>query len=95
MTTETTESSMAGKLRGNGPITLTKGESNELRDTILAVFKRDNQLQGQVTELQGLNTMMSLALYRKRLQVVHREHEDGTISFDLQNAPPPITETVN
>ena len=94
MTTEPQTSSMAVKLKGDGPITLTTDEANELRDTIRAVFKRDAGLLGQVTELQGLNTMMALGLYRKRLQVVHREHEDGTISFDLEPAPPdPVTDT--
>ena len=88
MTTETTESSMAAKLKGDGPITLDADEANELRDSIRAVFKRDDVLQGRVTELQGLNTMMALGLYRKRLQVVHHEHDDGTVSFDLQPAPP-------
>ena len=87
MTTETTASSMAAKLKGDGPITLTTAEANELRDSIRAVFKRDNQLQ-------ALNTMMALGLYRKRLQVIHHDHEDGTISFDLQPAPPdPLEDT--
>ena len=27
--------------------------------------------------------MMALGLYRKRLQVIHHEHDDGTVSFDL------------
>ena len=89
MTTEKPKtSSMAAKLKGDGPITLTTDESNELRDSLRAVFKRDDVLQGRVTELQGLNTMMALGLYRKRLQVVHYEHDDGTVSFDLQPAPP-------
>ena len=81
------ESSMAAKLKGDGPLELTEDEANELRDTLRAVFKRDNQLQ-------GLNTMMSLALYRKRLQVVHRDHDDGSISFDLEPAPPDPLEDV-
>ena len=88
MTTEKPKtSSMAAKLKGDGPITLTTDESNELRDSLRAVFKRDDVLQGQVAELQGLNTMMALGLYRKRLQVIHHEHDDGTVSFDLQPAP--------
>ena len=45
-------SSMAAKLKGNGPITLTTAEANELRDSIRAVFKRDDVLQ-------ALNTMMA------------------------------------
>ena len=43
---------------------------------------------------------MGLAIYRKRLQVIHEEHDDGSVSFDLQPAPPddePVTKplTVN
>ena len=87
MTTKPKTSTMAAKLKGSGPITLTKAEANELRDTVRTVLQRDDVLQGRVTELQGLNTMMALGLYRKRLQVIHHEHDDGTVSFDLQPAP--------
>ena len=84
--------SMAAKVTGEGKIKLTTAEANALRAMV-------RQLLGQVTELQGLNSAMALALYRKRLQVVHREHDDGTISFDLENAPPDpasdVAETVN
>ena len=90
----TTAASMAAKLKGDGALTLTADEANELRDSLRAVFKRDDVLQGQVTELTGLSNMMALALYRKRLQVVHHEHEDGTISFDLEPAPPDPLEDV-
>ena len=72
---------MAAKVTGEGPINLTTAEANALRGMV-------RQLLGQVTELQGLNTMMALGLYRQRLQVIHHEHEDGTVSFDLQPAPP-------
>ena len=90
MTTKpkTTALSMAAKLEGDGPITLTTAEANELRDTLQGLFEWDDQLLGQITQLQELNTMMALGLYRKRLQVVHHEHSDGTISFDLQPTPP-------
>ena len=90
MTTKpkTSRSTMAAKLKGDGPITLTTDEADELRASLRALFKRDDVLQGRVTELQGLNTAMALALYRKRLQVIHHEHKDGTISFDLEPAPP-------
>lgn len=82
---------MAKQIMGEGPMALTTAEANALR----AMVKK---LLGQVTELQGLNSMMALALYLKRLQVVHEEHEDGTISFDLEPASDPaadVPETVN
>ena len=39
MTTEAKTSSMAAKLKGDGPITLTKCEANELRDTLRGLFE--------------------------------------------------------
>ena len=72
---------MAAKVTGEGPMVLTTAEANALR----AVVKK---LLGDLSLAQGVNTAMLLALYRKRLQVVHHEHEDGTISYDLQPAPP-------
>ena len=98
MTTETTESSMAGKLRGDGPITLTKGEANELRDTIHTVLQRDNQLLLQVAQLQATNQVnicMAEALQRQGFVMKSVPQSDGTVAWDLQNAPPPIAETVN
>ena len=93
--TPTTEprpaASMAAQVTGEGPMALTTPEANALR----AVIKK---LLGQVTELQRLNSMMAHALAGKRLQVVHQEHEDGTISFDLEPAPDPAAdapETIN
>ena len=73
--------SMAKAIEGDGPIALTTREADALRSAITMMLK-------ELTELRGLNTAMALGLYRKRLQVVHHEHDDGTVSFDLQPAPP-------
>ena len=73
--------SMAKQVMATGPIALTTPEADALRAVI-------EKLLGQVTELQGLNTIMAAALYRKRLMVVHEEHDDGTVSFNLEPAPP-------
>ena len=78
---------MAAKVTGEGPLHLDADEADALR----AVVKK---LLGQVTELQGLNIAMVAGLFRRRLQVIHEEHADGTISFDLAPAPPdPLEET--
>ena len=98
MTTETTESSMAGKLRGDGPITLTKAEAQELRDTIRAVFKRDSELLLRMAQLEATNQVnicMGEALQRQGFIMKSVPQPDGTVAWDLQNAPPPIAETVN
>ena len=42
-----------------------------------------------------INTAMALAIYRKRLQVIHHEHDDGSISFDLQHEPEQQVTTIN
>ena len=43
MTTKPKTSTMAEKLKGDGPITLTKTEANELRDTLRGLFERDSR----------------------------------------------------
>ena len=100
MTTETKdiESSMAAKLRGDGPITLTKGEANELRDTVRTVFQRDTQLLLQLAQLQATNAVnicMAQALQRQGSIMKSVPQPDGTVAWDLQNKPQPATETVN
>jgi hypothetical protein len=41
---DTTASSMAAKLKGEGPITLTKAEANELRATLRGLFERGAEI---------------------------------------------------
>ena len=43
MTTKPKASSTAAKLKGDGPITLTKAEANELRATLRGLFERDSR----------------------------------------------------
>ena len=44
MTTEKPKtSSMAAKLKGDGPLTLTKAEANELRSTLRGLFEQDSR----------------------------------------------------
>ena len=74
-------------LAKKGPAAFTKGELAQLRAAFEDVSTTNLRLTGMV---RG----MAAALYRKRLQVVHHEHDDGSVSFDLQPAPPddePVT----
>lgn len=92
------QSSMAAKLTGDGPITLTKAESNELRATIRAVFARDDQLLLEVARLQAtdkVNICMAEALQRQGFVMKAEPQPDGKVAWDLQNKPQPATETVN
>ena len=74
---------LVDKLCGDGeePVVLTKGDLAQLRAAFEDVSTTNLKLTGMV---RG----MAAALYRKRLQVVHHEHDDGSVSFDLQPAPP-------
>ena len=100
MTTEpkTTASSMAAKLDGDGPITLTEDEANELRDTVRAVFKRDTRLLLRMAQLEATNQVnicMGEALQKQGLVMKSELNPDGTVGWNLENAPQPAAETVN
>ena len=70
------KTTLVDKMRSEGPVVLTKGELRQL-DTVFADLIQTN------LKLARLNSAMGLAIYRKRLQVVHEEHDDGSVSFDL------------
>ena len=98
MTTEPQTSTMAAKLKGDGPITLTTDEANELRDTIRTVLQRDTQLLLQLGQLQATNQVnicMAEALQRQGFVMKSVPQPDGTVAWDLQPKPQPIPETVN
>ena len=85
-----TTKTLIDKLRSGGPETFTKGELGEL----LAAFEDVTQENLKLTRMVD---GFAAGLYRKRLQLVHEEHDDGSVSFDLQPAPPdtePDTEPV-
>ena len=70
-------------VEGEG-LTLTPAEAAAFTRMMGAMHQRQVKADERLCELQGLNVAMSAALYRKRLQVVHTEHDDGSVSFDLQ-----------
>ena len=96
--TELKISSVAAKLKGDGPITLTKAEANELRATMRAVFARDDQLLLRLAQLEAtdaVNRCMAEALQKQGFVMKSEQNPDGTTGWNLQNAPQPITDTVN
>ena len=100
MTTKPQTSTMTEKLEGDGPINLDKDEASELRDTIRAVFERDNQLLLQLAQLQATNQVnicMAEALQRQGFIMKSELDPDGTTGWNLQNKPEPTpaSETVN
>ena len=98
MTNELQTSSMAAKLEGTGPITLTEDEANELRDTVRTVLQRDSELLLRMAQLEATNEVnicMAEALQRQGFIMKSEPQPDGSVAWNLQNAPPPITETMN
>ena len=81
---------MAAKVTAEGPIEMTTSEANTLR-----VMVKD--LIEQLTIAQGVNLALAEALTRQGFQLTHHEHSDGSVSYDLQNAPQPreIAEIMN
>ena len=91
-------STMAAKLKGDGPIALTEGEADELRASLRAVFARDDQMLLRLTELEATNRVnicMAQALKRQGFVMKAEPQPDGTVAWNLQNAPQPTAEIVN
>ena len=78
---------MAAQLTGDGPIALSQGEANALRAMLRQMIKLEGTLQSQGLELSNINTAMVAALKRNSFRLTHQEHDDGTITFDLENVP--------
>ena len=66
----------------DGPVSLDADEAATLKIIMLG-------LQKQLHIAQETNLVVAAALYRKHLQVVHREHDDGTFEVDLVRKPDP------
>ena len=76
-----TTKTLIDKLRSGWPEAFTPEELKQIHGAFEDITQENLQLR-------RLNSAMGLAIYRKRLQVIHEEHDDGSVSFDLQPAPP-------
>ena len=74
---------MAEKVTGCSPISRDVHRANEAQ-ALGALVRRLYEHKGA----RLLKTAMGLAIIRNGLEVRYHEHEDGTVSFDLQPAPP-------
>ena len=87
----TAKASLLEKLdrRGcTGGLSLTLPEADALTTEFELLLQR-------VAGLSNVNLAMAEAIKRQGFQVVHQEHEDGRVSFDLQRAPDDEHVTVN
>ena len=63
-------------LDSDGPLRFTESEASTLRVLVYG-------LQRSLSICQQTNYAIAAALYRKHLQVVHHENDDGTFTVDL------------
>ena len=77
---------MKGERDGEG-LTLTPAEVTSFKQMFVAMHQRQVETDEQLILSQGVNRAMIEALARRSLQLTHSEHDDGSVSFDLQNAP--------
>ena len=84
---------MKGDGEGDG-LTLTPAEATAFKLMMGAMHQRQVDTDSQLTIAQGVNRAMREAIGRQGFQLTPREHSDGSVSYDLQNAPqpPPMTE---
>ena len=89
---------MAAKLKGDGPIALTKAEANELRDTVRAVLQRDSQLLMRLVQLEATNEVnicMAEALQKQGFVMLYELNPDGSHGWNLQTKAEADAEIVN
>ena len=91
-------STMAAKLKGDGPMPLTKDEADELRASLRAVFARDDRLLQRLVELEATNQVnicMAEALQKQGFVMKHELNPDGSHGWNLQTKADADAETVN
>ena len=91
-------STMAAKLKGDGPIELTEGEADKLRASLRAVFARDDQLVMRLVELEATNQVnicMAEALQKQGFVMKHELNPDGSHGWNLQAKADADPATVN
>ena len=96
------ERSMNAKLlnivKGDGAgdgLTLTAAETLSFKLMMGAMHQQQVDTDAQLTIAQGVNRAMREAIARQGFQLTHVEHDDGTVSYDLQAAPQPTAEIMN
>ena len=65
-----------------------EAEANALRAMLRGLLQ-------ELTVAQGVNRAITEALYRQGFQLTHVEHDDGSVTYDLENAPRDAPPTVN
>ena len=83
-----------GDGEGDG-LTLTPAETLAFKLMMGALYQQQVDADGQLTIAQGVNRAMREAIARQGFQLTHIEHSDGSVTYDLENAPQPTAETVN
>ena len=78
---------MAEKVTGitDKPVTFTGPEAQALGALVRRLYEHNRELDFYKTE-------MGLAIIRNGLEVIRHEHEDGTVSFDLEHAPSQVAD---
>ena len=73
-------------------LTLTPAEATAFKLMMGAISQQQVDTDGQLTIAHGVNRAMIEALTRQGFRLTHQEHSDGSVSYDLQNAPQPTTD---
>ena len=85
---------MKGDGEGDG-LTLTPAEATAFKLMMGALHQRQVDADGQLTIAQGVNRAMREAITRQGFQLTYIEHPDGSVTYDLENAPQPPAQTLN
>ena len=83
--------SLYAKLTAEGPIALDDAEANQLRAAFQEMLLRVAQLEAT----NRVNLALAEALTKQGFVMKREMNPDGTVGWNLQNAPQPTAETVN
>ena len=82
-------------VEGNGGgdgLTLTPAEATAFKRMMGAMHQRQVDTDSQLTIAQGVNGALREAIARQGFQLTHIEHPDGSVTYDLENAPQPTAD---
>ena len=78
--------------KGDG-LTLTPAETTALKTMLISMHQQQVDTDGTLALCQQTNYIIAAALYRRNLQIVRHENDDGSFTVDLVNKPEPIAPT--
>ena len=94
MSDNRTVQTLHDKLLGDAvELSFTEAETTALRAMFLTMLEQYNELSAGYKMAQTVNDAFRQGLLRQGFRLCHEEHPDGSVSYNLENAPTTPEET--